>query len=69
MARKYGFAESIKEYKLNPNGYKGYVADIAKIFRVALTGKTQTPDLYQIINVMGEERVRGRLENMLKILN
>ncbi|MDD3940304.1 MAG: glutamate--tRNA ligase family protein, partial [Candidatus Pacebacteria bacterium] len=57
-----GFAENTKEYKENPEKYKGNVADVAKIFRVLLTGKTQTPDLYSIMQVMEKERVFKRLK-------
>ncbi len=69
VGSRYGFAQSIKEYKNNQEAYKGYVADVAKIFRVALTGRAQTPDLYQIMQVMGSDRVKGRLDNFLNILN
>ena len=56
-----GYAESSKEFKKNPGKFKGNVADVAKVFRVLLTGKTQTPDLYSIMHVMGKERVLKRL--------
>ncbi|MFA5831038.1 MAG: glutamate--tRNA ligase family protein [Candidatus Paceibacterota bacterium] len=61
IARKLGYAEGAKQYKLAPEKYKGQVGDIAKIFRVLLTGKTNTPDLYSIMQVMGKERVQKRL--------
>ncbi|MBI4599983.1 glutamate--tRNA ligase [Candidatus Uhrbacteria bacterium] len=61
IAARYGYAKSAKEYKADPETYKGTVADVAKIFRVALTGRTQTPDLYSIMQVMGKERVLKRL--------
>ncbi len=61
LAAQHGYAESTKAYKAQPDAYKGTVADVAKIFRVALTGKTQTPDLYSIMQVMGRERVLRRL--------
>jgi len=59
----------MKEYKINPGLYNGYVADVAKVFRVALTGKAQSPDLYQIIKTMGYQRVIDRLNNFIKLLN
>ncbi|MDP2630108.1 MAG: glutamate--tRNA ligase [Candidatus Uhrbacteria bacterium] len=61
LATQYGYAENTKAHKAQPDAYKGTVADVAKIFRVALTGKTQTPDLYSIMQVMGRERVFRRL--------
>jgi len=62
IARNLGYAEGAKQYKLAPEQYKGQVGDIAKIFRVLLTGKTNTPDLYSIMQVMGKERVQKRLK-------
>jgi glutamyl-tRNA synthetase len=61
IARAHGFAESGGEYKRNPDAYKGMVADVAKVFRVLLTGKPQTPDLHALMKVMGQERVFARL--------
>ena len=58
---KNGYAESNKAFKAEPTKYKGHLADVAKVFRVLLSGKTQTPDLYSIMQVMGVERVRNRL--------
>ncbi len=60
-SRLHGYADNMKEYKKSPEKYKGSVVDVAKIFRVLLTGKEQTPDLYSIIRVMGKERVIRRL--------
>jgi glutamyl/glutaminyl-tRNA synthetase len=62
IARDLGYADGAKQYKLAPEKYKGQVGDIAKIFRVLLTGKTNTPDLYSIMKVMGRERVMKRLK-------
>jgi glutamyl-tRNA synthetase len=69
IAKNLGFAESLKEYKNNETNYKGYVADVAKILRLALTGKTQSPDLYQIMKVMGKDRIINRLNNFINLLN
>lgn len=61
IAIQFGYAESLKNLKASPEKYKGYVADIVKIFRVLLTGRIQTPDLYSIMQVMGKERVLRRV--------
>lgn len=61
VATKYNYAESTKAYKLEPAKYKGQLADVAKVFRVLLTGKTNTPDLYSIMQVMRKEMVEKRL--------
>lgn len=61
LAEKHGFALRPKDYKKNPEAYKGNVADVAKIFRILLTGKERTPDLHAIMLVMGLEKVEKRL--------
>lgn len=61
VSTKNGYAENTKAFKAEPAKYKGYIADVTKIFRLLLTGKTQTPDLYWIMKVMGKERVEKRL--------
>lgn len=65
LAISLGYADT-KEYKLNPDQYKGSVADIAAVIRVALTTTNQTPNLYQIMKLLGEERVKERLEKFIK---
>jgi glutamyl-tRNA synthetase len=62
-AEKSGYALDRKELKANPEKYKGGLADYANIIRVILTGKTRTPDLYTIMQVMGNDRVKSRLSN------
>ncbi len=61
LAVKFGFADNMKEYKVNPDNYKGSVADVARILRVLMTGRTQSPDLFAIMQVMGEGEVKKRL--------
>ena len=62
LASKYGYAKNAKELRTSPNLFKGNVSDVAKVFRVILTGRTQTPDLHSIMQVMGKERVIKRLK-------
>lgn len=65
IARDHGFAEKAGDYKRDPDAYKGTVADVAKVFRVLLAGRPQTPDLYSIMQAMGQERVFERLSGAL----
>jgi glutamyl-tRNA synthetase len=65
IGEKYGFCSDYKEYQANPKKYKGKVGDVAMVVRVALTGKKQTPDLYEIMQVMGESRVRARIKEYI----
>ena len=51
----------MKQYKENPENYKGSIADISNYIRVCLTSRTTTPDLYEIIKLLGKDRVFKRL--------
>ncbi len=62
VATKSGFCTDNKLYKQSPEKYAGNTADACGILRVALTGRSQTPDLYSIIRVLGEEEVKSRLK-------
>ncbi|MEM9955009.1 MAG: glutamate--tRNA ligase family protein [Chloroflexota bacterium] len=57
-----GYAKRGKDYKKDPDAYKGMFGDLMMAFRVALTGKTQTPDLYEMVQTMGVERTVGRFQ-------
>ena len=61
LSEKLGYAREVKEYKSEPEKYKGHVGDISTVIRVTLTGRANTPDLYEIIQVLGEEEVKSRL--------
>ena len=65
MCEPLGFAREVKEYKKNPGGYKGHVGDVSSVIRIAVTGRKNTPDLYAIAQLLGEERVRQRLSECL----
>ena len=55
-----GFAANMKDYKDNPGAFKGSLAHIANVLRVVLTGRAQSPDLYDIMQILGEDRARQR---------
>ena len=61
MCEKLGYASNIKEYKKNPTAYKGNVADISTVIRVAVTSKSNTPDLYEILKLLGIDRIKERI--------
>ncbi|TNJ60337.1 glutamate--tRNA ligase [Paenibacillus hemerocallicola] len=61
IAETHGFAREMKQYKKNPSAYAGHVGDVAAVVRAVLTGRLQTPDLYEMMQVMGDSRVRSRL--------
>lgn len=64
-----GFSPDVKAYKADPSSFKGHVGDISSIVRVALTGRKNTPDLYAIMNILGEDEIRGRIEKYISALN
>ncbi len=68
IADDMGFASDMKAYKANPEAFKGNVADISSFIRVAVTGKQNAPDLYTVMQILGEERTRARIENAIKAL-
>ena len=65
LSEKLGYAKDAKTYKRNPELYKGQVSDVATVIRVALTNRTKTQDLYEVMQVMGEKRVIERLSQNL----
>ncbi len=64
MTDKLGYSSDMKEYKANPDKYKGSVADISNIIRVGVTSKSQTPDLYVILQLLGKDRIEKRIKNI-----
>lgn len=69
FAGKNGFAAEVKEYKLNPDNYKGHVGDVCELIRVIVTGRIMTPDLYEILKLLGKKRILDRIEYFNKIKN
>lgn len=61
-----GYTPNVKEYKKNPDAFKGHVGDVSTVIRVAVTGRRNTPDLYSIMNLLGREKVMERLNVALK---
>lgn len=60
-----GFCPEVKEYKKNPEGYKGHAGDISTIIRIAVTGRRNTPDLCSIMQLLGVETVMKRLDRAI----
>jgi len=65
LAEKTGYAREVKMYKNEPEKWPGHVGDVSTILRVALTGRQNTPDLYEIIQVLGKESVINRFNKIL----
>ena len=62
MCDELGYASNIKDYKQAPEKYKGNVADISTVIRVAITSKSNTPDLYEIMRLLGLDRIKERIK-------
>ncbi|MGN0973672.1 MAG: glutamate--tRNA ligase [Bacilli bacterium] len=60
-----GYCSNMKEYKENPEKYKGSVADFSTIIRVAVTTRSMTPDLYEILKLLGEDRIKTRINKCI----
>lgn len=66
LAEEVGFAREVKEWKADPEKWPGHVGDISTVIRVSLTGRQNTPDMYEIMQVLGKESVINRLEKAVK---
>ena len=64
LSDELGYASNMKDYKENPENYKGSVADISTVIRVAITSSTMTPDLYEIMRLLGKDRIIKRIDNL-----
>lgn len=67
VAVELGYATDRKKFKANPEEFKGMVSDVAGAVRTALTHRTNTPDLYTIMQILGEEKVRERFNKFLSL--
>ena len=62
FASNNGYASSPKDYKNNPEEYKGHVGDICEAIRVMITGRLKSPDLFSIMKILGKDRILKRIE-------
>ena len=69
MCEPLGCTPNVKEFKQNPDAFKGHVGDLSTVIRVAVTTRRNTPDLYSILQILGEDRVRARLRAARESLN
>ena len=66
LAENCGYAREVKEYKENPDNWPGHVGDVSTAIRVIVTGRRNTPNLCEIMKVLGKDTVIRRLENAIK---
>ena len=65
LTEEMGYCKDVKEFKANPGKYKAHVGDISTVLRVALTGRTNTPDMYEIMKILGKDRIVARYEKAI----
>lgn len=65
IAEDMGYAKRPKDYKKHPEDYKGHVGHVSEVIRIALMGRRQSPDVWAIQQILGEERTRSRIEKMI----
>ena len=68
MGETMGFAGKPKDYKKNPEQYKGHVGDVSMVIRLAVTGRTNSPDMHDVMEILGEETVQQRLNQAIEII-
>ena len=68
LGEQMGYCPNIKDYKKHPQDFKGSISDLCTIVRVAVTGHKNSPDLYTVMKVIGEQNVQRRLDHFLKKL-
>ncbi len=66
MCEPLGFTPNVKEFKKNPDAFKGHVGDVSTVIRIALTSRRNTPDLYSIMQLLGEDEIRARLTEAIE---
>lgn len=66
IATELGYAAKPKDFKKNPDDYKGHVGHVSTVIRLALVGRAQSPDVWAIQQIMGEDMVRGRINRMIE---
>jgi glutamyl-tRNA synthetase len=64
-----GYASEMKEYRENPENYKGSVADVSEVIRIAITGHRNSPDLWTIMQILGKEESVNRINKTIKEFN
>ena len=65
LSDELGYASNMKDYKENPDNYKGNIADVSTVIRVALTSSSMTPDLYELMNLLGTSRIKERINKVI----
>ncbi len=68
LSGELGYAKEVKEFKENPGKYTAHVGDVSTVLRVALTSRTNTPDMYEIMKVLGKDKIEERFKKAIEEL-
>ncbi len=68
VTEKLGFTTDMKAYKADPDAFPGTVADVSTFIRQAVTGKTNSPDLYTVMQILGYDRTVARIQAVMNTL-
>ena len=68
ITEEMGFTTDMKAYKADPDAFPGTVADVSTFIRLAVTGKTNSPDLYTVMQILGYDRTVARIRNVMSAL-
>ncbi len=65
IATEMGYAAKPKDFKKNPDQYKGHVGHVSTVIRIAVMGRSQSPDVWEIQQILGEDRTKERIETLI----
>ena len=68
LCEPFGFTPNVKEYKENPDAFKGHIGDVSSLIRLAVTSRINTPDLCLIMKLLGEKTVNKRINDFLEAI-
>ena len=68
IADSLGYASDMKAYRADPAAFRGSVADVSMFLRIAVTGKLNSPDMYEVMRVLGKDAVLSRVDALLETL-
>ena len=65
LSGEMGYAKEVKEFKAEPEKYEAHVGDVSTVLRIALTKRTNTPDMYEIMQVLGKDEIIKRFKKAM----
>lgn len=64
LAEKFGYAREVKMFKEDPSKFKGHVGDVSTVLRIAITHEAMTPDLYELMRILGKDEMKKRIQSL-----